>query len=189
MKLKKHSRVFEAQQAPPFPEPAGLRRLENAFSISSFYSSYLTRWKADTGDFLKLLAKLNTLLGSLKDEAAKLEKLKDEFAAKAKAHTDLKKATMKKLTEALAKKEQSAKELQEAKDLEAGVEREVDQAESNVAQLQDAFNKAWAAYQAAKTLLEDTFKKGPPSSDHDPADVKSQKVELEASVEHRRVPL
>merc|ERR1712217_647256 len=55
-------------------EPAGLRMIETAFGPSSYFSSYPERWKADKGDFLKLLASLNTLLEQLRTQSKFFEK-------------------------------------------------------------------------------------------------------------------
>merc|ERR1719512_213778 len=89
-------------------EPAGLRQIETAFGPSSYFSSYLQRWKADTGDFLRLLANLYTLIAELKEQRANLEKIKDELIKKLQNHIALKKATFAKLSLAIAKKDKSA---------------------------------------------------------------------------------
>jgi len=141
-------------------EPAGLRRIETAFGPSSYFSSYLERWKADKGDFLKLLASLNTLLEQLRTQSKFFEKIKDQFVQELEDHIALTKATFQKLLKASAKKAQSDKELKQAKDEEEAAMDLVDKQEASVANLKKLFEEAWAAYKAAEALFEDTQKKG-----------------------------
>merc|ERR1719512_153967 len=141
-------------------EPAGLRQIETAFGLSSYFSSYLQRWKADTGDFLRLLANLNTLIVELKEQRANPEKIKDELIGKLQAHGEKRKATFAKLSQALAKKEKSAQEVQQAKEEEQATSDLVDKQEASIANLKKLFEEAWKAYKDAEALFEATQKKG-----------------------------
>jgi predicted nuclease with TOPRIM domain len=141
-------------------EPAGLRMIETAFAPSAYFSSYLERWKADSGDFLKLLASLNTLLAQLKEQRESFEKIKDRLIGKLEDHIKKKKATFTKLAQAVAKKDKSAQELEQAKEEEQATSDLVDKQEASVANLRKIFEEAWAAYKAAEALFEATQKKG-----------------------------
>lgn len=141
-------------------EPAGLRKIETAFGPTSYFSQYLSRWKADTGDFLKLLASLTALIEQLKANAAELLKMKDQLVMKLGIQQKLAADVAEKLAAAVKKKEMSESELRDAQAEEDRAKALADQQESNVANLKRLFEEAWAAYKAAEKLFEETQRKG-----------------------------
>jgi len=141
-------------------EPAGLRKIETAFGETSYFSNYLKRWKADTGDFLKLLDNLKELTEKLKTSGKQLEMAKDKLVMKLGVQQALKKKAQELFEEAKSKREQSEEEVSVAEGELQGVFDAVGQKSTDVDNLRDLFEAAWKAYKAAEKLFEDTQKKG-----------------------------
>merc|ERR1711972_474673 len=109
----------------------------------------LSRWKADTGDFLKLLDNLKELTEKLQTTGEQLETAKNTVIMQLGVQQALKKTAQDKFDEAKRKREQSEEELSEAESELPSVFDAVANKNTNVDNLRDLFEAAWKAYKAA----------------------------------------
>merc|ERR1719242_445598 len=141
-------------------EIANLRTIENAFGPSDYFKNYLSRWKADSGDFLKLLSQLSSMHEQLVATGAKLSQAVVDLKDKLSAHQALKRDTFSRLQAAIKETESAQQEVILAKDEQNALSDETDQAETNLAELLRLLEEAEKAWVAAQKVFEEEYKKG-----------------------------
>merc|ERR1719216_89190 len=141
-------------------EIANLRKIENAFGPSDYFKNYLSRWKADSGDFLALLTQLTSMHEQLVATGDKLSREVTELKEKLSAHQKLKKDTYVQLQAAIKETEGSQEEVRLAKEEQDALNDEIDQAESNLAELYRLLQEAEAAWSKAQDVFKEEYEKG-----------------------------
>lgn len=141
-------------------EIANLRTIENAFGPSDYFKNYLSRWKADSGDFLKLLSQLSSMHEQLEATGERLGQAVSDLKDKLSAHQALKRDTFSRLQAAIEETESAQQAVILAKDEQNALNDEIDQAEQNLAELYRLLQEAEDAWVKAQKVFEEEYKKG-----------------------------